>query len=48
MMGAYETYLRKMTARGWARTGEPVSLSKLEKLVIAARYGIAPPLAIRV
>jgi phytoene synthase len=44
MMGAYEAYLRKMTARGWDRVGEPVSLSKAEKLFIAARYGFAPPL----
>ncbi len=44
MMGAYEAYLRKMTARGWERVGEPVSLSKAEKLLIAARYSIAPPL----
>jgi phytoene synthase len=44
MMGAYEAYLRKMTARGWERVGEPVSLSKAEKLFIAARYGFAPPL----
>jgi phytoene synthase len=44
MMGAYEAYLRKMTARGWDRLGAPVSLSKAEKLFIAARYGLAPPL----
>ncbi|MDZ7627920.1 MAG: squalene/phytoene synthase family protein [Parvularculaceae bacterium] len=44
MMGAYEAYLRKLTARGWDRVGEPVSLSKAEKLFIAARYGFAPPL----
>ncbi|MFN0023483.1 MAG: squalene/phytoene synthase family protein [Parvularculaceae bacterium] len=45
MMGAYEAYLRKMIARGWDRAGEPVSLSKAEKIFIAARYGLAPPLA---
>ena len=44
MMGAYEAYLRKMTARGWARVGEPVRLSKAEKLLIAARFSLAPPL----
>lgn len=44
MMGAYEAYLRKMTARGWDRVGDPVSLSKAEKLFIAVRYGLAPPL----
>lgn len=44
MMGAYEAYLRKMSARGWDRLGEPLSLSKTEKMLIAARYGFAPPL----
>jgi hypothetical protein len=44
MMGAYEAYLRKMTARGWEHVGAPVSLSRAEKLFIAARYGLAPPL----
>ncbi len=44
MMGAYEAYLHKMTARGWDRVGEPVSLSAPEKLIIALRYGVAPPL----
>ncbi len=47
MMGAYEAYLRKMTARGWNRVGEPVSLSRPEKLFIAARYCLAPPLKAR-
>jgi phytoene synthase len=45
MMGAYEAYLRKMAARGWERVGEPVSLTKAEKLFIAARYAVAPPLS---
>lgn len=45
MMGAYEAYLRKMIARGWDRVGEPVRLSKVEKLFIAARYAVAPPIA---
>jgi phytoene synthase len=44
MMGVYEAYLRKMTQRGWNHIGEPVKLSKAEKLFIAARYGFAPPL----
>ena len=44
MMGAYEAYLRKMTARGWEHAGAPVRLSKAEKLFIAARYAFAPPL----
>lgn len=43
MMGAYEAYLRKMIERGWEHVGEPVKLSKAEKLLIAARYSLAPP-----
>ena len=43
MMGVYEAYLDKMEKRGWEKTGEPVSLSKPEKLMIAARYWLAPP-----
>ncbi|MEM9706082.1 MAG: squalene/phytoene synthase family protein [Pseudomonadota bacterium] len=44
MMGVYEAYLNRMIARGWDRIGETVELSKAEKLMIAARYAIAPPL----
>ena len=44
MMGVYEAYFNKMQSRGWERTGEPVDLSKLEKLAVAARYAFAPPL----
>jgi len=44
MMGVYEAYLKKLKARGWDKTGEPLSISKLEKMVISARYAIAPPL----
>jgi len=43
MMGVYEAYLKKMETRGWEKAGEPVSLSKIEKLMIAARYWLAPP-----
>lgn len=43
MMGVYEAYLGKMEKRGWEKTGQPVSLSKFEKLMIAARYWLAPP-----
>ncbi|MCB2113082.1 MAG: presqualene diphosphate synthase HpnD [Parvularculaceae bacterium] len=43
MMGVYEAYLGKMEKRGWARAGEPVRVSKFEKLAIAARYWLAPP-----
>ncbi|MEL7027669.1 MAG: presqualene diphosphate synthase HpnD [Pseudomonadota bacterium] len=43
MMGVYETYLRTMEARGWARTGEPVTLPKWRKLAAGLRYAVAPP-----
>lgn len=43
MMGVYEAYLDKLEARGWERIGESVSLTKFQKLVIAARYALAPP-----
>ncbi|MFN3958712.1 MAG: squalene/phytoene synthase family protein [Parvularculaceae bacterium] len=46
MMGAYEAYLKKMTGRGLERIGDPVSMSRIEKMLIALRYGIAPPLKI--
>ena len=42
MMGVYERYLDKMTARGWANGQERVTISKLEKLAIAARWFFAP------
>ncbi len=44
MMGVYEAYLKKLEARGWGRIGEPLSISKPEKILIAARYALAPPL----
>jgi phytoene synthase len=44
MMGVYEAYLKKLEARGWEKIGEPFSLSKAEKLLIATRYVVAPPL----
>ncbi|MCA8889766.1 MAG: presqualene diphosphate synthase HpnD [Parvularculaceae bacterium] len=44
MMGVYEAYLHKLKSRGWERTGESLSLPKLQKLLITARYAIAPPL----
>lgn len=43
MMGVYEAYLDKLTLRGWDRISESLSLSKLRKLAIAARYALAPP-----
>ncbi len=42
MMGVYETYLDKMTARGWANGQPRVTISKGEKLAIAARWFFAP------
>ncbi len=44
MMGVYEAYLKKLAARGWDRVGEPLSISSVEKLAIATRYALAPPL----
>lgn len=44
MMGVYEAYLKKLETRGWDKIGEPVAISKLEKILISARYAIAPPL----
>jgi len=43
MMGVYETYLRRLAARGWDSIGAPLSISKLEKAAIAVRYAAAPP-----
>ena len=45
MMGVYETYLNRMTARGWANGQPKVKLSKLEKALIALRWFVAPRLA---
>lgn len=44
MMGVYETYLNRMTARGWENGQPKISLSKLEKALIALRWFIAPRL----
>ncbi len=44
MMGVYERYLDKMTARGWANGQPRVTLSKLEKAAIALRWHLAPKL----
>lgn len=46
MMGVYERYLDKMTARGWANGQERVALSKLEKSVIALRWFLAPKIKV--
>lgn len=42
MMGVYERYLDKMTARGWANGQARVTLSKGEKALIALRWLFAP------
>lgn len=42
MMGVYERYLDKMTARGWANGQPRVTISKAEKLAIAVRWFFAP------
>jgi len=44
MMGVYERYLDKMTARGWANGQPRVTISKGEKAMIAARWLVAPKL----
>lgn len=44
MMGVYETYLNRMTVRGWANGHPKITLSKLEKALIALRWFIAPRL----
>ena len=42
MMGVYERYLEKMTARGWANGQPKITLTKFEKSMIAARWYVAP------
>ncbi len=44
MMGVYERYLDKMTARGWANGQSRVTITKGEKAMIAARWLVAPKL----
>lgn len=45
MMGVYERYLDKMAGRGWANGQPRVTISKAEKLLIAARWFFAPKLS---
>lgn len=40
MMEIYRRLLRRLVARGWTRLTEPVTVPKLTKLLIAARYGL--------
>ena len=44
MMGVYERYLDKMTARGWANGQQRIAIAKPEKAFIALRWLIAPKL----
>ncbi len=44
MMGVYEETLKRLEARGFQVTGDPVALSKTTKIMIAMRYALAPPL----
>ncbi len=44
MMGVYETYLKRLEARGWDRTGEALSMPRSTKALIAARWLAAPRL----
>ena len=44
MMGVYERYLDIMTARGWENGQSKPELSKFEKMMIAARWFVAPKL----
>ena len=41
MMEVYRRIFRRLRQRGWRRIGEPVKLSKLEKLWVLFRYGMA-------
>ncbi|WP_425408935.1 squalene/phytoene synthase family protein [Hyphococcus sp.] len=47
MMGVYECYLDKMTARGWENGQPRVKIAKAEKAIIAARWLAAPKLTRR-
>ncbi len=44
MWGMYEVTLSRLEARGFALDNGPVKLSTFEKLFIALRYAVAPPL----
>mgnify|MGYP000424577086 CR=1 FL=1 len=46
MMGVYERYLEKMTARGWENGQPRVTISKPEKALIALRWFFAPKLKV--
>lgn len=40
MMEVYQRTLHRLMERGWTRWSEPVSVSRLEKLWVAFRYGV--------
>ncbi len=44
MMGVYEHYLNMMTARGWDNGQPKPEISKFQKILIAARWFVAPRL----
>lgn len=44
MMGVYEAYLARIEQAEWNTIGKPVSLPKIEKALIAARWYFAPKL----
>ena len=43
MMGVYQEYLQRLETRGWDKVREPLKLSSFEKLAIAVRWAVAPP-----
>jgi phytoene synthase len=46
MMGVYQEYLQRLESRGWDEVTEPLKLSSFEKLTIAARWALAPPVVV--
>ncbi|GJL93918.1 MAG: squalene synthase HpnD [Hyphococcus sp.] len=46
MMGVYENHLQRMQARGWHNGQAKVELSKFEKMMIAARWFVAPKIKV--
>lgn len=43
MMGVYAKYLTDLRARGWDQIGTPLTLSRMQKVAIAARFAFCPP-----
>ncbi len=44
MMGVYEGYLGRLEQSDWGLAGEPIRMSKRQKLLRSLRYAISPPL----